>query len=260
MAAAQLVIFTYIGWVYVSLVAGEIREPEWRLTRIILLGTGAATVLYLLANLAYLYVLPLRDMRGKLVAVELMARVLGPTGARIIGVGILCSVFGALNGIILAKARVAYALARDGLTSFWKAPVRATPWVSITIQGVVSIILVFALNKPENPRELFSRLTNYFVVVEWLALLFAIASVFVLRRKMADAPRPYRTPGYPWVPLIFVVGTAVSLTVIVAYSCLKKERDFAPLVGLGVVAAGFPVYWIWRRGSRYNTAPKGDAP
>jgi basic amino acid/polyamine antiporter, APA family len=261
MAAAQSVIFTYNGWVYVSLVAGEIREPEKRLTRIILAGTGAATALYLLANLAYLYVIPLADMKHKLAAVELMSRVLGPTGARLISIGILCSVFGALNGIILAKARVAYALARDGLTFAFlgKAhPTRATPYVSILIQGAVSIVLVFALNDPEKPTRLFSRLTTYFVVVEWLALLFAIAAVFVLRRKMADAPRPYRTPGYPWVPLVFVVGTFVSLVVINVNAWLKG--DYAPSVGLGIVLAGFPVYWIWRRGSRYNPLPKGDAP
>lgn len=258
MAAAQSVIFTYNGWVYVSLVSGEIQEPEKRLTRIILAGTGAATVLYLLANLAYLYLIPLSSMKG-IVAVESMKLLFGPTGARIMGIGIMCSVFGALNGIILAKARVAYAMARDGLTfSFLgKAhPVRATPWVSISIQGAVSIILVFALNNPEKPGALFSRLTTYFVVVEWLALLFAIAAVFVLRRKMADAPRPYRTPAYPWVPLLFVAGTTVSLAVIVGNSCWKK--DYAPLVGLGIVLAGFPVYWIWRRCSRYNDAPKGE--
>lgn len=261
MGAAQSVIFTYNGWVYVSLVAGEIREPEKRLTRIILAGTGSAIAIYLLANLAYLYVLPVEAMKGKLVAVEVMRLVLGDTGARVIALGILCSVFGALNGIILAKARVAYALARDGLTfSFLgKAhPVRATPYVSILIQGFVSVVLVFALNDPARPTRLFNRLTTYFVVVEWLALLFAIAAVFVLRRKMPDAPRPYRTPGYPWVPLVFVVGTVVSLVVINANAWLK--RDYAPSVGLAIVLAGFPVYWIWRRCSRYNPQPKGDAP
>ena len=260
MAAAQSVIFTYNGWVYVSLVAGEIKEPEKRLTRIILAGTGAATLIYLLANFAYICVIPLGEMKGKIVAMELMSRVLGPVGAKVMGIGIMCSVFGALNGIILAKARVAYAMARDGLTfSFLgKAhPVRATPYMSILIQGVVTIILIFALNNPEKPMALFSRLTTYFVVVEWLALLFAIAAVFVLRRKMADAPRPYRTPAYPWVPLIFVVGTAVSLAVIVGNSCWKK--DYSPLVGLAIVFAGFPVHWIWRRCSRYNPLPKGDA-
>jgi basic amino acid/polyamine antiporter, APA family len=259
MAAAQSVIFTYNGWVYVSLVSGEIQEPEKRLTKIILAGTGAATLIYLLANLAYIGVIPLGEMKGRIVAVELMSRILGPIGGRVISIGILCSVFGAINGIILAKARVAYALARDGLTfSFLgKAhPVRATPWVSIAIQGAMSIVLVFVLNNPEKPGALFSRLTNYFVVVEWLALLFAIAAVFVLRRKMPDAPRPYRTVGYPWVPLVFVVGTAASLTLILYNSWQKK--DYAPLAGLGIVAAGFPVYWIWRRRSRYNAAPKGE--
>ena len=261
MAAAQSVIFTYNGWVYVSLVSGEIQEPEKRLTKIIVAGTGAATVIYLLANLGYLGVIPLNEMKGKIVAMELMTRILGPVGARVMGIGILCSVFGAINGIILAKARVAYAMARDGLTFsvLGKAhPVRATPWVSIAVQGVVSIILVFALNNPEKPMALFSRLTTYFVVVEWLALLFAIAAVFVLRRKMAAAPRPYRTPLYPIVPAVFVVGTAASLVVIVANACGKG--DYAPLVGLGIVAAGFPVYWIWRCRSRYNSQPKGEVP
>jgi APA family basic amino acid/polyamine antiporter len=261
MAAAQSVIFTYNGWVYVSLVSGEIRDPEKRLTRIILGGTGAATALYLLANLAYLYVIPLAEMRGRLAAVELMRVLFGETGARIIGVGIMCSVAGSLNGIILAKARVAYALARDGLTfSFLgKAhPTRATPYVSILIQGLVSILLVFALNDPASPGRLFSRLTTYFVVVEWLALLFAIAAVFVLRRKMPDAPRPYRTPGYPWVPLIFVAGTFLSLGVINLNAW--REKDYSPAVGLAIVLAGFPVYWIWRRSSRYNPLPKGDVP
>jgi APA family basic amino acid/polyamine antiporter len=193
--------------------------------------------------------------------VELMRVIFGETGARIIGVGIMCSVAGSLNGIIMAKARVAFALARDGLTFGFlgKAhPTRATPYVSILIQGIVSIILVFALNDPEWPGRLFSRLTTYFVVVEWLALLFAIAAVFVLRRKMPDAPRPYRTPGYPWVPLIFVVGTFLSLGVINVNAWLKKDNS--PTVGLAIVLAGFPVYWIWRRCSRYNPLPKGDVP
>jgi len=253
------VIFTYNGWVYVSLVSGEIQEPEKRLTKIILLGTGLATAIYLLANLAYLYVIPMEEMKGRIVAIELMSRIFGPVGAKVISIGILCSVFGATNGIIMAKARVAFALARDGLTFRFlgKAhPVRATPWASITIQGIMSILLVFALNNPAKPGALFSRLTNYFVVVEWLALLFAIAAVFVLRRKMADAPRPYRTAGYPWVPLVFVVGTTASLALILVNSCLKK--DYAPLAGLGIVAAGFPVYWIWRRRSRYNPQPEGE--
>jgi len=172
---------------------------------------------------------------------------------------IFCSVFGAVNGIILTKARVAYALGRDGLSFRFLGrahPTLATPYASISVQGIASVVLVFALLDPANPRRLFDRLTNYFVIVEWLALLFAIAAVFVLRRTMRDAPRSYRTPGYPWVPLIFVVGTVAGLAVIVGNSCAKG--DFAPLWGLAIVLAGFPVYWIWRRGSRYNPQPEGE--
>jgi len=258
-AAAQSVLFTYNGWVYVSLVAGEIREPERRLTRIILAGTGTAVGLYLLANLAYLYLLPLSAMPGKLVAREAMTLLAGPTGGAVMNACIFCSVFGAVNGIILTKARVAYALGRDGLSFAFLGrahPRLATPYASILVQGVASVVLVFALLDPANPRRLFDRLTNYFVIVEWLALFFAIAAVFVLRRTMPDAPRPYRTPGYPWVPLVFVLGTAAGLAVIVGNSCARG--DFAPLWGLAVVASGFPVYWIWRRCSRYNPSPKGD--
>jgi amino acid transporter len=260
-AAAQSVLFTYNGWVYVSLAAGEILEPERRLTRIIVAGTGTVVAIYLLANLAYLYVLPVSAMPGTVVAREAVAVLAGPTAAAAMNACIMASVFGALNGIILTKARVAYALGRDGLSFRFLGrahPTRATPYVSILIQGLVAIALVFALRDPANPRRLFDRLTNYFVVVEWLALFFAIAAVFVLRRTMADAPRPYRTPGYPWVPLIFVGGTAAGLAVIVGNSFARG--DYAPLAGLAIVAAGFPVYWIWRRYSRYNTAPKGEAP
>jgi amino acid transporter len=262
-AAAQSVLFTYNGWVYVSLVAGEILEPERRLTRIILTGTGTAIVLYLLANLAYLYVLPLEAMPGTVVAREVMAKVAGARGGTVMNACILASVFGAINGIILTKARVAFALGRDGLSFRFLGrahSTRATPYVSILVQGAVAIVLIFALRDPENPRRLFDRLTTYFVVVEWLALLFAIAAVFVLRRTMADAPRPYRTPGYPWTPLIFVLGTAVGLVAIVGNSCAKK--DYAPLAGLAIVAAGFPVFMLWRRctASRYNAPPKGESP
>src|SRR6185436_18565750 len=109
---------------------------------------------------------------------------------------ILASVFGALNGVILTKARVAYALSRDRLTfaALGRAhPTRATPYVSILIQGVVAVILVLALRDPLRPLQLFDRLSAYFVMVEWLALLFAIGAVFVLRRSARNLTRLYRT-------------------------------------------------------------------
>jgi amino acid transporter len=246
-AAAALVMFTYNGWIYIGLVAGEIREPERRLKPIILAGTLTVIAVYLLANLAYLFAMPLPEMRGKVVAREILAAVAGPAGALAITAGILASVFGALNGVILSRSRVPFALARDGLTFGVLGrthPTRATPYVAILVQAAVAVVLIFALRDPENPRRLFDRISTYYVSVEWMALVFAMSAVFVLRRRRPDAPRPFRVPLYPIVPLGFVGGTTVCLAGIVWSAC--AGGDWAPVVGLGLAMAGFPVYRIWR--------------
>ena len=230
--------------------AGEVTDVERRLKGIIVVGMATIIVLYLGANVAYFYMLPVEAMASEqIVARRVMRDILGNPGAAEMGACIMASVFGALNGVVLTKSRVAYALSRDGLSFSALGrchPRFATPYVSILVQGAVASALVFWLQS-------FKRLTTYFVVVEWFALVFAIAAVFVLRRKMPDAPRPYRTPLYPWVPLVFVVGTTVGLASIVWSNA--RERDFAPLIGLGIALAGFPVYWIWRR--RYNASVRG---
>jgi amino acid transporter len=259
-AAVKSVIYTCNGWIYVSLVAGELKEPERRLGRVIVAGTGTVMLIYVLANLAYLYVIPLPQMGGTVVAREAMRLIAGPAGALVMTVCILASVFGALNGVILTKARVPFALARGGLTFSALGrvhPTRATPYVSILIQGAMAITLVWVLRDSAHPRRLFDRLTAYFVMVEWLALLFAIAAVFVLRRARPELPRPFRVPGYPFVPLFFIGGTVVGLGAILWSSC--SGGDFAPLVGLGIVAAGFPTYWLWRRGKRSSTGVTKNA-
>src|SRR5207247_8393006 len=110
--------------------------------------------------------------------------------------------------------------------------------LAVLIQGVVAIIMVLTLRD-------FDTLTTYFVVVEWAALIFAVAAVFVLRRKMPDAPRPFRTPLYPWVPLFFLLGTVVGLSAIVGGQL--QVGNFSPVYGLGIAAAGFPVHYLWKR-------------
>jgi basic amino acid/polyamine antiporter, APA family len=94
----------------------------------------------------------------------------------------------------------------------------------------------------------FDRLTTYFVVVEWAALIFAVGAIFVLRRKMAEMPRPFRTPGYPWVPLLFVVGTVAGVSAIVWGEI--QVGNFSPIYGLAIAAAGLPVHHIWKRFKR----------
>jgi amino acid transporter len=249
-SAAALVMFTFNGWIYIGLVAGEVEEPERRLKPIILAGTLTVIGAFLLANLAYHYAMPLADMKGKVVAHGIVAAVAGPRGAAAVTAGILASVFGALNGVILSRSRVPFALARDGLTFsvLGRAHPRwATPHVAIAVQAVVAVALVFLLRDPAQPRRLFDRISTYYVSVEWTALVLAISAVFVLRRRRPDAPRPVRVPLYPFVPLGFVVGTSVCLAAIVMNSCARG--DWAPAVGLGIAAAGIPVYAVWRRRS-----------
>lgn len=241
-AGAASVIWAYDGWMTVSMIAGEVVAAEKLMKRIIVVGILAIVVLYLGANIGYFYAMPVGAMAQEVGGVpqRIMGDLVGPKGANLIGACIMCSVFGALNGNILAKPRVSYALAQDGLTFKFLGnahPRWSTPYASILIQGAVSIVLVLLLRD-------FDKLTTYFVVVEWFALLFSVGAVFVLRRKMPDAPRPFKTPGYPWIPLLFLVGTVLGLSAIVWDSV--KKGNWSPVWGLLIAVAGFPVYWLWR--------------
>ena len=244
--AVAAVIWTYDGWVAVSMIAGEVVAPERLMKRIIIVGMLVIVTLYVGANLAYLYMMPVGVMahQKEAIARTVMTAIAGPAGGVVIMLAIMTSVFGALNGNLLAKPRVLYAMARDGLTfSFLGAthPRWATPWAALVIQGAVAIIMVLVLRD-------YDTLITYFVVVEWAALIFAVAAVFVLRRKMAERPRPFRTPAYPWVPLVFVVGTVAGLSAIVWGQI--QVGNVSPIYGLGIAAAGFPVHHLWKRLNR----------
>ena len=213
--------------------------------RIIVGGMLVIALLYVGANVGYLYAVPVSQMAGLSGGVpqRIMADALGPVGATLIAGAIMCSVAGALNGNLLTRPRVPYALARDGLAFSFLGrahPRWATPHIAILIQTAATIVLIAVLRD-------FDRITTYFVVVEWSALLFAVGAVFVLRRRLPDAPRPFRTPGYPWVPMLFLAGTAAGLVAIVAGEIDRPVPNYSPLWGLLIAGAGFPVYWAWRR-------------
>jgi APA family basic amino acid/polyamine antiporter len=237
------VFWTYDGWIAVSMIAGEVRAPERLMKRIIIVGMLVIVTLYIGANLAYLYMMPVGIMaqQKEAIARTVMTAIAGPAGGVLILLAIMTSVFGALNGNLLAKPRVPYAMARDGLIFSFLGhthPRWATPWAALVIQGAVAVIMVLVLRD-------FDTLTTYFVVVEWAALIFAVGAVFVLRRKMADAPRPFRTPAYPWVPFLFVFGTVVGVSAIVWGEI--QVGNFSPIYGLGIALAGFPVHHLWKR-------------
>ena len=246
---AASVIWAYDGWIAVSMIAGEVRAPEQLMRRIIIAGMLAIVFLYVGANVGYFYALPVEAMAATVgVPQRIMSDRLGPMGGSLIAGAILCSVFGALNGNILAKPRVAYALARDGLTFSVLGRVHprwATPHIALIVHALGAVLLVGLLRD-------FDRLTTYFIVVEWGALLFAVGAVIVLRRRWPEAPRPFRTPGYPWTPLVFILGTAAGLIAIVAQEIGRPVPNYSPLWGLLIAAAGFPVYAVWRR---FATSP-----
>lgn len=241
--AVASVIWTYDGWIAVSMIAGEVVAPERMMKRIIITGMLVIVTLYVGANLAYLYMMPVSVMaqQKEAIARTVMTSIAGPAAGVAILLAIMTSVFGALNGNLLAKPRVAYAMARDGLIfSFLGKTHRrwSTPWTALLLQGAVAVIMVLVLRD-------FDTLTTYFVVVEWAALIFAVGAVFVLRRKMAEAPRPFRTPAYPLVPLVFVLGTVVGVSAIVWGEI--QVGNFSPIYGLGLVLVGFPVHQLWKR-------------
>ena len=244
--AVAAVIWTFDGWIAVSMIAGEVVAPERLMKRIIIVGMLVIVTLYIGANLAYLYMMPVGIMaqQKEAIARTVMTAIAGPAGGAVIMVAIMTSIFGALNGNLLAKPRVPYAMARDGLIFAFLGkthPRWATPWAALVIQGAVAIIMVLVLRD-------YDTLITYFVVVEWAALVFAVGAVFVLRRKMAERPRPFRTPAYPWAPLCFVSGTVVGVSAIVWGQ--MQVGNVSPVYGLGIAAAGFPVHYLWKRLTR----------
>jgi APA family basic amino acid/polyamine antiporter len=259
--AAASVIWAYDGWVAVSMITGEVVAAEKLMKRIIVVGMLAIVGLYLLANVGYFYAMSLPEMAAATGGVPqaIMHKVTG-TGGVLIGTCIMCSVFGALNGNVMTKPRVSYALAQDGLTFRFLGlahPRWSTPYAAILIQTAVAIAMVVLLRDPKEPGALFDKLTTYFVVVEWSALLFTVGAVMVLRRRMPQQERPFQVPAYPWVPLVFLVGTAVGLAAIVWGRWVDHDRS--PVYGLVLSALGFPVYLIWRRLSR-GSVPEPAAP
>jgi len=236
-AALVGALWAYDGWNNVSMVSSEIRDPQRSLPRALIAGTVVVIVVYLLANLAYFFVLPAREVAATpRVAAEMMRKIFGQAGAGAVSVAAMVSIFAALNGSILSGARVPFAMARDGL--FFRPVARVhprfhTPGVSILALCAWSAVLVLSGR--------YEDLYTYVIFASWILYGMAAASVVVLRRKRPDLARPYRTVGYPWIPVLFVLGAAAVLW----FTLRESPRE--SLLGLGIIVAGLPFYFRWRR-------------
>ncbi len=236
-------LWAYKGWEVVTFTAGEVRDPRRNLPWGLFFGTLLVLGLYVLANLAYLYVAPASAIAGSTrIAADAMNAAIGPIGASIISIVILFSIAGATNGIILTCPRVFYAMARDGVFFPRMASVHpryATPAFAIVATGVWSALLTLT--------GTFEQLLAYVIFGQWLFFGLTVAAVFVLRRRYPDLPRPYRTWGYPITPLLFI-GAALFISI---NSLIT--RPWNSLTGLGLILLGVPAYGYWSRRSRPAT-------
>ncbi|MCX6141904.1 MAG: amino acid permease, partial [Ignavibacteriales bacterium] len=229
------VLWTYDGWSVVTLAAGEIRDPERNVPLSLLFGTLLVIMLYLLVNLAYAYVIPIEAMVGSpRVAADAALIVLGPVGASLVTAGILCSTFGTINGSLLSNPRSIYAAGDDRTFPevFGKVHPRfRTPSTAVITLGVWGSLLTLS--------GTFSQIISYVVFGSWFFYALTTLSVIVLRRKMPDAPRPYKAWGYPYLTLAFVGIAGWFL-----YNTLIRDTQNV-VIGIVLLLLSLPFYFTW---------------
>lgn len=248
-------LFAQSAWNNVTFTGSEIRDPGRNLPRALLIGCGVVVTLYLLANLTYIVTLPLSAFPAlqkppNTVATETMKAALGQPGMIIIAIAIMISTFGCNNGLILAGARIYYAMARDGL--FFKrvgtVNARHVPVTALVAQGIWASLLTLprTVTAGANPGEIkygnvYSQLLDYVVSADLVFYGLMVGAVIVMRRKAANIERPYRTFGYPVVPIVYII---------IAFALVLDLAYLTPLtsgIGYLLVLTGIPVYFIWRK-------------
>jgi basic amino acid/polyamine antiporter, APA family len=238
-------LWAYDGWNNAGMLGSEIERPQKNLPRALIGGTLAIIGVYLAANLAYFAVLSGAEVAGsERVAADMMHRILGVHGAGAVSAAVMISIFAALNGSLLSGSRVPFAMARDGY--FFHAAARVhprfrTPSVAIGLLGVWSSLLVLSGH--------YDELYTMVIFPSWILYAMTAASAMVLRRTRPAAERPYRVPGYPVVPLLFVLVAGLLL-----YSTLlSSPRESG--IGLTVIVAGLPFYFFWKRHLGLSASP-----
>jgi amino acid transporter len=228
------VLWAYDGWGDLSFAAGEVKDPQRNLPRAIILGTLALIGIYVLTNIAYLYVIPITGIANPatpLVAADTMMALFGRTGVILVSVFVMISSFSSLNGSMLASPRVFFAMADDGMFFETIAKVHPrfkTPYVAILLAAVLGMALVMSRS--------FEALTETFVLAIWPFYALGIAAIYRLRRLRPDMPRPYKAIGYPIVPAIFILSVAAFVINALIHEPIPTTITFA------LILAGLPVY------------------
>ncbi len=244
-AAMIAALWAYDGWNNLPMMAGEIKDPKRNVPLSLVFGMVAVLILYCALNLAYFYILPnseiltssSNDFPDALpAATKAVQMIMGAGAVKFMSVMFMISALGALNGSTMSFARVPFAMAKDGL--FFKPlakvhPTTHVPVVSIMVQLVVSCIFAALLD--------FDKITNYVIFSSWIFYALVTSSIFKFRKTHGVPKDGYKTWGYPWMPIIFIVVSAFLL-----YNTVRDStRD--SLIGLGIIAAGIPLYWLFKK-------------
>jgi basic amino acid/polyamine antiporter, APA family len=235
------------GWINVTFVGGEIKNPQRNIPRSLFSGVFACVLIYVLLNLAFLYVLPVDKIaQSPLVASDAIARALGKTSGAIIAAMIVICSFGAINGNGMSEARVTFAMARQKLFFSWAGkehPRFHTPGNALLMHGALAFLFILTGS--------FDMLADIFTFVAWLVYLLGAVGIFVLRKKMPGLPRPYKVWGYPWIPSLFILFAAFYVVSTIWNDINNYISGQTPvinsLLGLAISALGIPLFWYFKR-------------
>ena len=232
------IMWTYDGWADLSFIGGEVRNPGRTLPMALIVGTAGILLIYLLLNVAYVYLVPLPEMaRSPLIAATAAERIplLGRFAGQIIAAVVMLSCFSTLIGSMMTGPRIFFAMADRGL--FFQAIARVSPRYqspSVAIWLATGLGVVYVLLND------FQQLADKFILGIWPFYTLAVGAVFVLRRTRPDLERPYRTWGYPAVPLLFLIASLA----MVINALVTEPRDTG--ITFGIILAGIPAYYAWR--------------
>jgi APA family basic amino acid/polyamine antiporter len=238
MVAMIAVLWAYDGWNDLTMVAGEVKRPERSLPIALIAGLFIVGALYMATNAAIQYILPAAQIAvSPRPAVAAMAVVSGHAGAILVSAAMALSIFVTLNGTIMSGARVPFAAARDRI--FFRSiahihPRFQSPSTSLIVQGLLSTVLLLVVGR-------FQQLFELAIFAEWLFYLITATTIFVYRKRLPDAPRPYRVWGYPLLPALFILASAVLLF----FSYAENFRN--SLIGTAIILAGIPLFLAIRR-------------
>ena len=247
MAAVTGAFASYDGWNNLSMVAGEIKNPEKNITKSLFIGVFACIIIYVLVSLAYLYMLPVDEMAAsRLVATDAVRKVMGSAGGSLISILIIISTFGAVCSNLLANARVVFAMSEAKSFFPWAGNVHSrfkTPGNSVLVLGFWSCLFVLSGS--------FDILADMFIFMSWVFYGLVVAAVFVLRKKMPNTQRSYRVMGYPVLPAIFILFTGFYLATTVYNDIDNYARGKVPFInsflGILLTAIGIPLYYYFKK-------------